>query len=147
MYRYLDRPFSALDDNGRLIAWAMRRWVWAVQEKRCPVSAVGPAFYRPSLMPALAPFHRFMSVLCRHARQTLSFGPTCCRHVAEGEAILLVLLADFARTPPTAMAETASLIVESDHIQAFQDALTQLAETLGPAGMLPGDPVAPARLP
>ena len=43
MYSYLDRPITNLDEGGKVLVWAMRRWVCAVEAKSCPVAAISKA--------------------------------------------------------------------------------------------------------
>lgn len=147
MYAYLDRPVSALDEGGRVLTWGMRRWVRALEDRQCPVAALGSAFARRELMPALAPFHRVMSVLSYHARQPLSFAPLCCPHVAEGEALLLAVIGSCRTRSPRMLEDTLNLLVEDAHHDTLHQAMHQLAEALARKAMLPAQPARPPRLP
>lgn len=147
MYAYLDRPVSALDEGGRVLTWGMRRWVRALEDRQCPVAALGAAFARRELMPALAPFHRVMSVLSYHARQPLSFAPLCCPNVSEGEALLLAVIASARTHPPRVLDDTLNLLVDEERHSCLREAMQQLAEALATKAMIPAQPGRPPRLP
>lgn len=147
MYAYLDRPVSALDEGGRVLTWGMRRWVRALEDRQCPVAALGSAFARRELMPALAPFHRMMSVLSYHARQPLSFAPLCCPHVTEGEALMLAVIASARAQPQRVLDDTLSLLVDDARHACLREAMLQLVEVLAAKAMIPARPARPPRLP
>ena len=145
MYSYLDRPVTTLDAGGRLLVWAVRRWLTASQQRFCPIDAIGPAFSRYGLIPALAPFHRAMILLSARTRQQLNFAPLYCMRIAEGEALLLVLVASCLTRPASALQQTLALLIEADAAAEMGAVLPQLAQAMSSAALLPQIP-APPRL-
>lgn len=137
MYQYLDRPVSGLAEGERVMVWAMRRWLDARRDGDCPLQPVGAMFAARRLLPALAPLDAAMTLLARHARQTLVFAPLRCRRVAEGEALLLGLLGGVLRESPGRSLTTASLIVGEAHADALVETLGRLAGAFAGAGLAP----------
>ncbi|OCC23005.1 hypothetical protein MB02_13810 [Croceicoccus estronivorus] len=140
MYAYLDRPIASLDEGGKVLVWAMRRWVAAVEARMCPVAALGGALAERGLVPALAPFHRMMGLLSTHARQDLPFAPFCCPDVAEGEALVLAILSQIRGPRADTLETTLFLIAGEGCREPLHDAVLQLGEALDRAGMLPSVP-------
>ena len=140
MYSYLDRPIASLDEGGKVLVWAMRRWVVAVEKRTCPVAALGMALSERGLMPALAPFHRVMGLLATHARQDLPFSPFCSPHVSEGEAVLLAVISNCRGPRAHTLETTLFLLVGEEGRASMHDAILQLGEALDRAGMLPAVP-------
>jgi hypothetical protein len=140
MYAYLDRPITSLDEGGKVLVWAMRKWVSAMEARSCPVAALGKALAPRGLMPALAPFHRMMALIGCHSRQDLPFAPLCYTSLEEGEALLLAILSQSRGPHALALETTLFLLVGEENSAALHDAVLQLCEALDKAGMLPAVP-------
>ena len=128
------------DEGGKVLVWAMRRWVVAVEKRTCPVAALGMALSERGLMPTLAPFHRVMGLLATHARQDLPFSPFCSPHVSEGEAVLLAVISNCRGPRAHTLETTLFLLVGEEGRASMHDAILQLGEALDRAGMLPAVP-------
>lgn len=112
MYDFVDRPVTSLNRGGRMLVWAMRHWVRAVQLGRCPCGDIRPAFDGKALGAAFPHFHVMMAVLNHHAVEKMRFGPVDCERVSEHEALVMAMVCA-AREPDLARAErAASLIVD-----------------------------------
>lgn len=140
MYAYLDRPIATLDNGSKILVWAMRQWTAAVEKRNCPVAALGKSLADRGLMAALAPFHRTMALLATHARQELPFSSFCAPLVAEGEALVLTLIADGRGARAHTVGTTLFLLMGEDSRHAMHDAILQLGDALNRAGMLPSVP-------
>ena len=140
MYAYLDRPIATLDNGGKILVWAMRQWTAAVEKRSCPVAALGKPLADKGLMAALAPFHRMMGLLATHARQELPFSAFCAPLVAEGEALVLSLIADGRGAHAHRVSTTLFLLMGEESRHAMHDAILQLGSALDRAGMLPSVP-------
>ena len=143
MYAYLDRPIATLDEGSRILIWAVRRWVAAVERRTCPVAALGSALADRGLVPALVPFHRVMGLLATHARQDLPFANFSNPLVSEGEAVLLAMVSDCRGPRAHRLVTTLFLLAGDEGRDALHDAVMQLGDALHRVGMLPG---VPARL-
>lgn len=137
MYEYIDRPVETLADGPHFLVWAMRRWVQAMHDRRCPGCVIGPAFAKWRMMPGLAPFQAMMAILNIHALRNLRFGPVCCGPVSEDEAVLLTLITGVRGRSAEEMAETLALIVNGDQVQSLHDALFRLADAMAIVKILP----------
>ncbi|TNE42258.1 MAG: hypothetical protein EP321_16565 [Sphingomonadales bacterium] len=137
MYEYIDRPVETLADGPHFLVWAMRRWVQAMHDRRCPACVIGPAFAKWRMMPGLAPFQAMMAILNIHALRNLRFGPVCCGPVSEDEAMLLTFITGVRGRSSEEMAETLALIVERDQVQSLQGVLSRLADAMATVKILP----------
>lgn len=143
MYAFIDRPVLSLDPGGRFLIWTVRTWVRAMTDARCPAAAVGPAFAKWNLMAAFAPFHRMLTVLNAHGRQTFAVAPVECRSVAEHEALFLTLVSSLEQRRPAVVQGTVALMVEEEHVPALLEAVATLGGALLEAGFFPRAPAAP----
>ncbi|GGD63130.1 hypothetical protein [Croceicoccus mobilis] len=133
MYRFLDRPLSEIDAGGQLLVKAMRGWVMAVAERKCPADAITPMFLDKRLVGAIGPFHRALMAMAVHAKLQLGFARACCPCVAEGEALMLAMLSN--RQDRDA---NASRLVGEVHAPALVQSLAELDAALAVAGLSAG---------
>jgi len=141
MYDFVDRPVASLNRGGRMLVWAMRHWVRAVQVGRCPCGDIRPAFEGRTLGAAFPHFHVMMAVLNRHAVEKMRFGPVDCERVGEHEALVLAMVCA-ARGPDLSQAErTASLILERAQVTHLLVPMAALAHALADANRLPAGPI------
>jgi len=141
MYDFVDRPVASLNRGGRMLVWAMRHWVRAVQVGRCPCGDIRPAFEGRTLGAAFPHFHVMMAVLNRHAVEKMRFGPVDCERVGEHEALVLAMVCA-ARGPDRSQAErTASQIVDRAQVTHLLVPMAALAHALADANRLPAGPI------
>jgi hypothetical protein len=140
MYDFLDRPVARLDPGGRMLTWAMRHWVEALGEGRCPAGRLGPTFVKWRVLPALPHFHIAMMILARDGLETLPFARRNCGRVSDGEALILSLVRT-AHTAPAAQVEAIlALVVTSESVQAMRAALRALTAHLAESRLIPERP-------
>lgn len=140
MYDFVDRPVASLNRGGRLLIWAMRHWVRAVQNARCPCSDVGPAFHKSDLMAGFPHFHVMMTMLNRHARETLRFGAVDCMRVSEHEAIIISMVRAMRDHPASQAERAAALIIGEDQVAHLLIPMSALARALEDADFFPAPP-------
>lgn len=140
MYAFIDRPVITLDHGGRFLVWTLRNWVKALSDGYCPAAAVGPAFSKWGMMAAFPAFHRMLSVLNAHGKQTLAVAPVECRQVAEDEAIFLSLVASLEERRSERLRDTVAMLVEESHIGTLLSAISALGEAMRDAGIFPRQP-------
>jgi hypothetical protein len=140
MYDFIDRPVATLDNGGRFLVWAMRNWVQAMGERRCPTSAIGPAFLKWRVDRALPDFHMAMMILNKEGLLTLHFAPARCLNVSEDEAMLLQLFRSVRDDSSSRVTHTLKLLVEEQAVPALLTALARVSMRLGIAGLVPAIP-------
>lgn len=141
MYDFVDRPVGQLEPGGRLLLWAMRRWIHAASQKTCPPGALAPAFARHGVLPALPHVHTLLAELNRQARRSISLSPLAYHLIGDDEAVLLQLCRDADLDPPRAKATLALLLEEEAIGTAFSALLSAVARFrdvgLGDVAMMP----------
>lgn len=138
MYLFLDRPVTSLDHGGRFLVWAMRSWVTAVGEQRCPLEAIDKAFARWNMVTGLTPFLRMMTLFNRHGLETFQFCGLPCNHVSEHEAIIISLVCDLRDGRPDMMRATLLLLVEETAVGELMTILSALGRAMEDATVFPG---------
>lgn len=133
MYRFLDQHLSTLDAGAQFTVKAIRGWVMAVADRKCPADAITPLFLDCRMIGALAPFHRVLTLLAVHAKIQIGFAKPCCPVVAEGEALLLALL-----DRGIDRSGTCRTLVNEPHITALEQSVMELEAAMQVAGMAPG---------
>lgn len=141
MYDFVDRPVTSLNRGGRMLVWAMRHWVRAVQTGRCPCGDIRPAFDGKALGAAFPHFHVMMAVLNRHAVEKLRFGPVDCERVSEHEALVMAMVCATRGPDPVRAERTASLIVDPAQVTHLLVPMVALAHALADANRLPAGPI------
>ena len=141
MYDFIDRPVTALNRGGRLLVWAMRQWVRAVQAGRCPCGDLRPAFESRTLGAAFPHFHEMMAVLNRHAVEQMRFGAVDCERVSEHEALVISLVRAAHDEEMVRVGETAALIVGQRQRPYLLGPMAALAQALADKNRLPATPV------
>ncbi len=139
MYEFVDRPVARLGPGGRFVLWAMRGWIHAAGNGRCPPGALAPAFARHGVLPALPHVHTLLAELNRRARRKIAFAPLAHCTIGDDEAVLLQISHDADACPSRARA-TLSLLLEEDAVEnAFGALLTAVGHLreggLGKIGM------------
>ena len=130
MYRFLDRPVSALAERETLVLRALRDWTLALHRGRCPVDAVTLRFLSHRCVGGIEPFHDVMTLLGKHGRTRFELACPCSHRVTESEAMLLALF-----LPPGGLAgdssrQLAALACPRQHgriaegLASFRSALT-----------------------
>lgn len=137
MYDFIDRDVGRLSRGGQLMIWAMRAWVRASASRQCPSTAVGPAFLKWHCIDALSHFNMAMVILNHHALEAVGFGPLPCRHVREGEALLLAIMRNMARGASIDTRKTITLMTEANWVGPLHSALEALSRHLLAAGLIP----------
>lgn len=140
MCDFVDRPVATLDNGDRFLVWATRNWVQAMGERRCPTSAIGPAFLKWRVDRALPDFHMAMMILNKEGLLTLHFAPARCPHVSEDEAMLLQLFRSVRDDNGSRVTDMLKLLVEEQAVPALLTALARVSIRLGVAGLLPAVP-------
>ncbi|HZU65221.1 MAG TPA: hypothetical protein VFF98_16150 [Novosphingobium sp.] len=144
MYAFVDRPVTELDAGGRLLVWAMRLWVKAVGERKCPGNALAPAFAGLAVLPGLQPFMAMMALFNRHGLENFQFCALPCNHVSEHEALILTLVCTMPGATPKTARDTLELLVAEEAVAPLVDAVARLGKALGAVGMHPQLPDAAA---
>lgn len=116
MYDFIDRDVTSLDQRSRFLLSAMRAWVGALHDRRCPCIAVGPSFSRAGITAALTPFHMAMTILNRDALTTLRFGFARCGRVHEHEALILSLFTTLRAGHPNRARATMAYFIKKEAI-------------------------------
>ncbi len=127
MYAFVDRPVARLAPGGRFLLWAMRGWIHAASNGRCPPGALAPAFARHGVLPALPHVHTLLAELNRRANRKIAFAPLAHGTIGDDEAVLLQICHDVEACPPRARA-TLSLLLEEE---ALEHAFTALLTAVG----------------
>lgn len=141
MYDFIDRPVTALNRGGRLLVWAMRHWVRAVQAGRCPCGDLRPTFESRALGAAYPHFHGMMAVLNRYATEQMRFGAVDCARVSEHEALVISMVRAAHDEEKLQAGETAALIVGRPHCPYLLAPMVALAQALAATNRLPATPV------
>ncbi len=128
MYDFVDRPVGQLEPGGRLLLWAMRRWIHAASQKKCPPGALAPAFARHGVLPALPHVHTLLAELNRQARHTIRLAPVAYHLIGDDEAVLLQLCRGADLDPPHAKATLTLLLKEESIGTAFSALLSTVAQ-------------------
>ncbi|HLY88226.1 MAG TPA: hypothetical protein VKQ27_04515, partial [Acetobacteraceae bacterium] len=123
-----------LQPGGRLLLWAMRRWIHAASQKTCPPGALAPAFARHGVLPALPHVHALLTELNCQARRRINLAPLAHHLIGDDEAVLLQLCRDANLTPPRAKA-TLALLLDEEAIGAAFNALLIMVARLRDAGL------------
>lgn len=134
MYDFVDRPVARLGSGGRFLLWAMRGWIHAATEGRCPPGSIAPAFARHGVLPALPHVHGLLSELNHRATRQIAFAPLSCRLVGDDEAVLLQMYRDAGENPLRART-TLTLLLEETAVGAAFSALISGAALLYAAGL------------
>lgn len=137
MYEFVDQRVTSLDHGSRFLIWSMRSWVKALTERRCPPSAIGPAFAKRGMIAALPHFHTAMRLLNRDGLDTFRVAPLDCHHVAEDEALLLSLVRALRDDQPDSVRKTVELMVTEDAVVPLLAAFTAIAIQLAEKGIFP----------
>ncbi|SNS05204.1 hypothetical protein SAMN06295912_10145 [Sphingomonas laterariae] len=137
MYAFVDRPVTDLGNGDRFALWAMRAWVYALGEGRCPARALGPAFAQMGVSDALADFHATMAILNRQPREKLALAPLGDHHIAEDEAILLALWAAAATGEKIGLQGTLKLMVDVCCAATIWGTLERAAPKLAALDLIP----------
>ncbi len=137
MYSFVDRPVSCLSQGSRFALWAMRNWTKAQSARVCPPKLLAASFQGMGTSKALNPFHAAMSILNRHARETISIAPVNHGRIGEHEAILLGLWRD-SLDPSTRPRRDATLdLLVADRADIVAIAIEQAAMALAHAELAP----------
>lgn len=94
MYRFVDQPVDRIADGSHFLLWAMRAWVRAAGQERCPAVALASSFTRMSALEVLDDFHGLMLACHVHRTVPLTFGTVHAPRITETEAIMLALWSD-----------------------------------------------------
>jgi hypothetical protein len=94
MYEFVDQHVGRLGNGSRFILWAMRAWANSARRGLCPSATIGGPFVNMGAAAAFTHFHAAMDRLHRAPGTPIRFAPLACRHIAEGEAVMLALWAD-----------------------------------------------------
>lgn len=140
MYDFLDRPVTSLDHGGRFLVWSARSWVNAVSQRKCPASAIAPAFAKWNMLQGLQPFLRMMALFNRHGLENFHFYALPCNHVSEHEAIIITLMCSLRDARPDAVRETLDLLVEEEAVGDLILSLTHLGQAMDRAAIYPVRP-------
>lgn len=142
MCRFVDQPVPSLDNASRLFIWAMRDWVQANSNQRCPCASLGPMFHKWQMTEGLPEFMMAMAHLNSGTKEELIFGQKNCGNVHENEAILLTIHRNIWRnefetakmTCETLMtAQAASHFITAMRRYFNQLSVSPLGDTLLPA--------------
>jgi hypothetical protein len=134
MYAYVDRPVTGLGRGGRFLLHAMRGWLHAAAQGRCPPGLLAPLFARAGALSALPAVKRLMVELNAHACGRVAFLPLCAGTIGDDEAVLLQLWRDARVDPPRAQ-RTLALLLQPEAVGGAFDALLTASARLGEAGL------------
>jgi len=140
MYAFVDRPVAELDQGSRLLVWSMRIWVASMGKRKCPGSALAPAFAGLSVLSGMQPFMTMMALLNRHGLENFQFCDPRCACVSEHEALILSTVCATRDPNPEPLKATLGLLVAEEAVSPVFDALTRLKLALLTAGMHPVEP-------
>ena len=135
MYEFIDRPVTSLDHGGRLLVWAMRSWVTAVKDRKCPAHALAPAFASAKILSSLQQFLRTMGLFNRHGLETFQFHAVNCARISEHEAILLSLFQAMRGQLREMARETLGLLVEEVAVDDLLLSLSHLTGAMAATGL------------
>lgn len=130
MYRFLDRPVSALAERELLVLRALRDWTLALHRGRCPVDAVTLRFLSHRCLGGIEPFHDVMCLLGKYGRTRFEMACPCSPRVSESEAMLLALFLPPGGASADSGRQLAVLACPRQHgriaegLAAFRSALT-----------------------
>ncbi len=130
MYRFLDRPVTALADREVLVLRALRDWTLALHRGRCPVDAVTLRFLSHRCVGGIEPFHDVMTLLGKFGRQRFEMACPCSPRVTESEAMLMALFIPSGGASADSRCQLAVLACPRQHgriaegLSSFRSALT-----------------------
>jgi hypothetical protein len=133
MYRYLDRLVGTLEPAQRLLVWAMRNWVAAASQGRCPCARLGAAFESCGVGEALSDFNTAMLVLNGEGVGALRLAPLCGPQVRDDEARLLALFAAGLGADDRQLHRLADQLVRPDAVWHLITAVERVTATLSTA--------------
>lgn len=134
MYDFIDRPVTALDNDGRFLLWAMRSWAGSASAGQCPAQALDRAFAKFKAAAMLPDFHMAMALLSRRAVDRVLLAPLGCLRIAEHEAILLALWRDVGIGRRENVRATLAHIVPEDTVAAVAQAMSRASAAMTIAG-------------
>jgi len=133
VYRFMDRNLDDFDEATRFIIRSTRGWIRAVVSRKCPAQAIAQEFLSHNLIAGMGPFHRVLMALNMNMRLPLAYAGHDCPRVAEGESLILTLIADEAIAEPALDA----LIDRPCAVSAVMESLNELRAALHIAGLCP----------
>ncbi len=134
MYRYVDRPLTALDSGAAPILRAMRQWVAALAARTRPPGAVGPGLNAASALPALPCLRMALMPLNENARNPVAFAPAGCMHIADKAVLARVIETIGWGVSAVHDRATPAMIVFDEAAAPLSVALEWLAGSLVDAG-------------
>jgi hypothetical protein len=146
MYDFIDQRVHALDRGGQFLIWSMRNWVLAIQNRRCPPNAIGPAFAKWGMIGALPHFHMTMIILSKEGLATLQFSPPACLQISDDEAMMLSLFRSLRDDMPDQVRAMTEMLVTEGFVAPLFAALTAVSMRLADSGLIPEAPTR-SRLP
>jgi hypothetical protein len=130
VYRFLDRPVTALPPGDQMILWSMRSWAAAMAMQRCPCATLGPLFEHWRVADLLRDFNMTMFLLNGEGAGPLRFGQPGCGTVHDDEAILLTLFHAAADRDQTLVGRIAAQLVKPAAVHAFIVGLLESCDVL-----------------
>lgn len=128
MYQFVDRALASLAPDRLFLVRAMRVWVLAAHQGRCPCHTLAAWFADAEMAGAMPHFRIMMAALHRDGAAKLVFGMPDRATVTEDEAILLALTD--AIVDPALRRGAAGTLVKPDVAELFAKALTGVADAL-----------------
>jgi hypothetical protein len=132
LYCYLDRRVTDLADDDVFILSAVRTWVFAARNGRCPQAMLRSGFSARHVEDALLAFLCAMTLLDRHGYGTMRFAQVRSPGISDDEARVLTLFAA-SRTSDPGLIRIATSLVSDDMAVQLAGAAGKVGTTMLPA--------------
>jgi hypothetical protein len=137
MYQFLDQPLARLDPGSRFVVSAMRIWVMAVSQRRCPPRVLLTLVKDEALHPSVCDLHRLMLTLHCNGLRPMQFGAPGRPVITEAEALMLSLWAAIVADEGDTARATLELLVREPAITPMMGWMVRAAAHLSTVGLAP----------
>lgn len=128
----LDQRVGDLTDDDVFILSAVRTWVFAARNGRCPEAMLRSGFSTRHVENALPAFLYAMTLLDRYGYGTIRFAEVCYPGINDDEARVLTLFAASRASPPR-LIRIATGMVSDDMAVQLAGAASKVGTTMLPA--------------
>lgn len=131
LYSYLDRCVADLTDDDVFILSAIRTWVFAARNGRCPQAMLRSGFSARRVESALLAFLCAMTLLDQHGYGTMRFAEIRYQGISDDEARVLTLFAASRGNDPRLICIATGLVSDAMAVQ-LTGAAGKVAATMLP---------------
>lgn len=133
LYAYFDRRVGNMADDDIFVLSAVRTWVFAVRNTRCPQAMLRSGFTARHVGNALLPFLCSMTLIDQYGYGTMRFAEVRYPNVSDDEARVLTLFGA-ARVSDPGLIRIATSLVSDDMALQLAGAAGKVGAAMLPAG-------------